>query len=278
MGNDDAPQQLPGVAPSIDSVPGVAAISNLTAGNYALDFANAQDRYNAPQRDAVRTAATSIGNQQIGLADAQYRQYGEDANTVRSTVRPLQQRIMTQAINYDTPGRREQMAGEAIANTGSQIQASQNQMMRQQASMGVDPSSGASLALARRSAVLGGAAQAAAGNSARLSVEDGGFARGVAASGIGQQISGDMRANGQSSMAAGNQGIQSLAAPLGLESARARDMYAGISTGISGNTAAGGLMRAAGAGNTTQDNSGIDWGKIGELGAKVYGSYSGSSK
>jgi hypothetical protein len=277
MGNDDAPQQSPGVAPSIDSVPGVAAISNLVAGNDAMDFANAQDRYNAPQRDAVRTAANRIGNQQLGLADAQYRQYGEDASTVRSSVRPLQQQIMTQAMNYDTPARREQMAGEAIANTGSQIQASQNQMMRQQASMGVDPSSGASLALARRSAVLGGAAQAAAGNAARLSVEDGGFARGVAASGIGQQISGDMRANGQSSMAAGNQGIQSLAAPLGLESARARDMYAGISTGISGNTAAGGLMRAAGAGNTVQDNSGIDWGKIGELGAKVYGAYSGSS-
>ena len=80
----------------------------------------------------------------MGLQDSATRSMLEDRENL---YRPLEQRIVTEASEYDTPERRDAKAGQAVADVGQQLSLAQAAQTRQQQRMGVNPNSGAALSL-----------------------------------------------------------------------------------------------------------------------------------
>lgn len=237
-----------GVTPAAGSVPADAASRNLAVGSEAAAFNNANGAYTRPLLDNANSTAARVGGVQADNMDFS-RGVGQEAMDFQTgTFRPLQRGLVADATGYDTAARRESEAGLAMARTGSQIDAETEGNNRMLASRGVDPSSGASLSMARRGAVMGGAAKAAAGNQARLQVEDTGFKRRMDANTMGNQLTGNALAASGQSVAAGSAAVNTAAAPLQLQTQQTQQANSLFGTQIAANNSAGNIMQPAGAG------------------------------
>lgn len=88
------------------------------------------------------------------------------------TYKPLEQEYVQQVENWDTPERREQMAGQAQSAVASQFEQARNAAAQQLESFGVDPSSTRYAALDLGTRTQQAAAQAGAGTKAIQDVEN----------------------------------------------------------------------------------------------------------
>lgn len=228
-------------APPVDPRIGAAADANAAIGREVWDTTRRELDRTAPMRAEAEQIALGQARAAAATADDQRMRDKETYGYTKDTFRPLEQKIATDAMGYDTQARREQKAGLAMANVGSAIDSQNQQQMRNLASMGVDPSSNASLALARRSAVVGGAMQAAAGNQARDNVEAIGSAKLADAAALGRGISAGNTTQTQLGLQAGNAATGNAGAMGGITAQGMGMMNQGASTGISGNSSAGNL-------------------------------------
>ena len=105
-----------------------------------------------------------------------------DRARYQNTFVPLQNQFIREAKQYDTPGRRNAAAREAVADIRQNAGLADKARMRQEMAMGIDPSSGRSAALARKGDLTLGLASAGASNMARRRIETEG--RGLRASAV----------------------------------------------------------------------------------------------
>lgn len=230
-------------------------------------------RDTAAWADRAANAADVIGqNYERIYADEAARQstFGqEEVNRYRNTFRPVQDRIVSDAMTWDSDERLESEAGKAkadiVANAAQQRAAQQRSM----ASMGVNPNSGRFAGVERATDTLTALGAAGAQNAARDNVRAQGIAQRTNAAQLGQQV----LANGQqanqialSSVGAGQQARQSgmglamQAKNLGLAASGVGNTtaglsvgnqgagYSGIGTGIQAGNAAIGANQAANSG------------------------------
>lgn len=145
----------------------VGVISGAVAGNKAQKGA-----------DAAAAAQLQLQQQQQDIANEQWADY-------KSTYQPLEQAMVQDAQNFDTPEARDRAASEAQAATSQQIGLAQERLAR---TPGLDPTSGAAQAAQSKLALSGAALGAANQNAARTQVRDAAWARKMDALGLGKGL------------------------------------------------------------------------------------------
>jgi hypothetical protein len=150
--------------------------------------------------------------------DAQRQQMNQAQNYFdyqQQTFRPVEQGLVRDAERFNTEGYREQLAGQAAAAAGRAFGVQQEMGQRAMASRGVNPNSGAAMAM-QAQGNLGLAAQRAnAMTGARTQAEQLGFARRMDVTGLGRGLAGASTAAYQGATGAGSAGLGSAMAPGG---------------------------------------------------------------
>lgn len=165
-----------------------------------LDFSRQQ--YADIKPLAERVAAQQIASQQQQMDQAQ-----DYYNYQRDTFRPLEQGLVRDAERFSTEGYREQQARDAAAAAGRAFGITQDAAARAAASRGVNPNSGAGMALQSQNMLGLAAGRANAMTGARNQAEQMGFARRLDVTGLGRGLAGASTAAYGGATSAGSAGI-----------------------------------------------------------------------
>jgi len=247
-----------------------AAEANADIAGQALDWYKKVYTEQAPQREAAAQRANAVSDAQLGSMqqnDAISKDYW---NYQQSTFRPLERGVVEAAQNYDTQDRRDQKAGQAMADVQQQIDAMQAQQMRSMSRMGVNPSDGKFAAMSNQMAIAGALGKAQAALKAREGVELQGYARKMDAANLGRGLASNQATSAGVALNAGNASAHSAGIPLTQANQAAQTMGQGFNTAIQGNSSAGNLY-----GQVAQ-MQGQDSGAMGALGTVAGGFLGGS--
>ena len=175
-------------------------------GREQLAFSRQQYAEMAPL--AQRVAAQQMAAQQQQMDQAQ-----DYYNYQQQTFRPVEQGLVRDAERFSTEGYREQQARDAAAATGRAFGVMQDASARAAASRGVNPNSGAGMALQSQNMLGLSAQRANAMTGARNQAQQMGFARRMDVTGLGRNLAGASTAAYQGATTAGSSGINTSMAP-----------------------------------------------------------------
>lgn len=169
--------------------------------------------FSRQQYNEMAPLAQRVAAQQMAAQDQQMAQAQNYFDYQQQTFRPVEQGLVRDAERFSTEGFREQQARDAAAATGRAFGVMQDAAGRAAASRGVNPNSGAGMALQSQN-MLGLAAQRAnAMTGARNQAEQMGFARRLDVTGLGRGLAGASTAAYGGATGAGTAGINTSMAP-----------------------------------------------------------------
>ena len=227
--------------------------------------------------DTIHPMMERTSEQQIAISNEQLSNARQDRQRYKDVYQPLEDNLIQEFQDYDTPERRDLESGRAMALTQQTFDAQRANAEQRLASYGIDPSqlrAGAIDASARTRAAL---AQAAQGNQARTNVEDRGRALRAEAINIGRGLPSQVAASYGQTLNAGNSAMG--------------NTNAGINTGA--NIMGTGAQYGSMAGNqNAQTMSGINnmysgqlagynsapdpMGALGNIAGQAFGAWAGS--
>lgn len=189
-------------------------------GREQLEFSKQQYGEIMPFARQVFGVQMDAQRQQMAAQAEQMRQAQDYYNYQTETFRPVERGLVADAQRFNTEAYREQLASQAAAAASQAFGQTQAMSQRAMAARGVNPNSGAGLALAQQ-ANLGLAAQrAGAMTGARQQAEQMGWARRMDVTGLGRNLAGASTAAyqgatnaGSAASATGAQGINTMMAP-----------------------------------------------------------------
>jgi hypothetical protein len=161
----------------------------------------------------IKPLATRVANQQMDAQRQQMEQAQNYFDYQQQTFRPLEQGLVRDAERFSTEGYREQQARDAAAATGRAFGVMQDAAARAAASRGVNPNSGAGLALQSQNMLGLAAGRANAMTGARNQAEQMGYARRLEVTGLGRNLAGAANAAYSGATGAGTAGINTTMAP-----------------------------------------------------------------
>lgn len=179
-----------------------------------LDYYKGRDAQSAALQSQANAIAGRVANSQVKLMDQQRQISGEYHTRNKSVFWPLEDSIVKNANEYDTPARREAEAGKAVADVGLQIDGERQAMVRNQQRMGVNPSSGNSLAMNNQMSLAAASAKGAAATGARDKIETQGFARKMDAASLGRGLASAQATAASTATQAGNSAVNAAYAPV----------------------------------------------------------------
>lgn len=169
-------------------------------GTRQMDFAQRQ-------YEEMKPLVERVANQQMAAQEQQMTQAKDYYDYNVGTFRPLEQGLVADATRFSTEGYREQQARDAAAATGRAFGVAQDAAARAAASRGVNPNSGAGMALQSQNMLGLAAGRANAMTGARNQAEQMGFARRLDVTGLGRGLAGASSAAYQGASGAGSAGI-----------------------------------------------------------------------
>lgn len=165
-----------GSAPDADPQVGQAALMQAKTGADWLDFAKVQFAESTVRQNKLDKLTNEITTTQLDdmrKASARSDDQWERYNTL---FKPIEDRMVSDAANYDSPEAQAKAAAEAKADVMSNASQAQQQNQRQMASMGIDPRSGRFAGVDRGNDLSTALASAGAQNGAREQVKATGMA------------------------------------------------------------------------------------------------------
>lgn len=247
-----------------------AAEANAEVAREALKWYQTAYQEQAPLREQAAAKANEVSDAQLASMrqnDAISKDYW---NYQQSTFRPMERAIVESAQTYDTESRREQKAGEAIADVQQQIDATQGQQSRQLARMGVNPNDGKFAAMSTQMTMAGALGKAQAASKAREGVELQGYARKMDAANLGRNLASNQATSAGVALNAGNSAAQTGGMALSQAQNATNQVGQGFNTAIQGNNSAGNIY-----GQVAQ-MQGKDSGVMGALGTVAGGFLGGN--
>lgn len=191
---------------------GLASSSDYAA-NLSYQLGQDQLAFEKRQYDELMPLARQVSASQIAAQDEQMRQARDYYNYQTGTFRPLEQGLVADATRFSTEGYREQLAAQAAAAAGRAFGVTQDAASRAAAARGVNPNSGAGLAMQSQNMLGLSAQRAAAMTGARQQAEQLGYARKLDVAGIGRNLAGASTAAYSGATGAGSAGLTSAMAP-----------------------------------------------------------------
>jgi len=165
------------------------------------------------QYDEMRPLAQRAADQQFATQNELMQMGREDRQYQMETFRPLERGLVADAARFSTEGFREQQARDAAAATGRAFGVMQDAAGRAAASRGVNPNSGAGMALQSQNMLGLSAQRANAMTGARNQAEQMGFARRMDVTGLGRGLSGSAQGAYGAATGAGSAGVNTSMAP-----------------------------------------------------------------
>lgn len=238
---------------------------------YKAEYAKTQ-----PQRDAAIATGQKVSEAQLqGMQFATQQAKDMDARN-KTVFQPLEDKIIKEASEYDTSGRRLQAANEATADVESAFGSAQDGLNRTLARSGVTPGSGRSMSLMQDVALKKATAVAGATTGAVKNVEQQGYARKMDAAALGKGIVGNQATQQSIAQSGGAQAVSASGAANGAALSGAGLMGAGFGTALQGQAQAGSLYGQAANLQAQSGNSGL-MGALGNVAGMYAGSASGSA-
>lgn len=222
-----------------------AAEATAALSKEAFEWFKQEYENTAPERAQAEATANEVARanldtqrQQTAIA-ADYNDYN------KSTYRPLEKKLVADAMAYDTPERRAQAATRAVADVDMQVNRQRQATMRDLASYGVSPDSAKSQSINASGDINASKIAAGAAAGARERVEATGLARMTDAASLGRGLPAANATAVQTGIAAGNGAVGASNASLNATNSGAALMGQGFDTAIKGNQAAGNLYGQA---------------------------------
>jgi hypothetical protein len=163
----------------------------------------------------IMPLARQVYGQQMDAQRQQMQQAQDYYDYQRNTFRPVEQGLVRDAERFSTEGYREQLAGQAAAAAGRAFGVQQEMGQRAMAARGVNPNSGAAMALQAQSNLGLAAQRANAMTGARTQAEQLGFARRMDVTGLGRGLAGASTAAYGGANTAGSSSMNTAMAPGG---------------------------------------------------------------
>jgi hypothetical protein len=235
------------------SAANTAAAASAQNGADALAWYKQMYADSAGDRATAATDAHAVSAAQLAQMQEQSRIASDYDQYNRTTFRPLEQGIVSDAENFDTEGKREELAGKAVADVSEASGAARAAESRQMARMGINPNDGAYAgeATQRGNATL--LAEAGAATKARSDAMTLGHAYKMDAASLGRGLASNQVASANASINAGNSSAFNAGLPLSQQQQQAAMMGAGYGYGIQGNQVAGNIY-----GNIAGTQAGVD--------------------
>lgn len=225
-------------------------------------------------QDQLGQTALEVANQQLASSKANDALSADYANYNKTTFRPLEQGIVADAQNYDTPAKRQAAADSAMADVNRGFSAANEAAMRRMAANGINPGSTRAMSVMQGQDVAQASANAGAAYKARQGVETQGHARQMDAASLGRNLPSAQATSAQIAMQQGNAAVDNTGAPLTAANAGTALVGQGYGTAINGQQVSGNLYGTA-ASLSNQDNGA--WGALGGALGQYAGSSAGSS-
>jgi hypothetical protein len=193
------PDPNPGLIASAQASERIAG-EQLQLARDQFAWAQQQDRENWERIGPLIDQQVRIGNAQEARAQDYY-------DYERRTFRPLEERIVQEANEFDTEGKREELAGRASADVAQGFGIARDSAARNMARYGINPNSEKFASVNKDLTVAEGLARAGAKNNARVMSEEIGNARRMDAAAMGRGLA--QNSSAAASLALGaNQGAQ----------------------------------------------------------------------
>lgn len=169
-------------------------------GQRQMDFAERQYAEQAP-------ISRQIAAQQIAAQNQQMQQAQDYYNYQKDTYRPVEQGLVADATRFNTNDYREQLARDASAAAGKAFGINEEMASRAAGARGINPNSGAGMALSNQNKLGLSLQRANAMTGARTQAEQMGWARRMDVTGLGRNLAGASTAAYQGATGAGTSGI-----------------------------------------------------------------------
>jgi hypothetical protein len=231
----------PPPAPQPDPNIGQAAAANAEVAREALAFQKQMYEESKPRQKRLDDIVDQVVRQQLGIQEKQAGQADDYINYMKSTFRPVEQRLAQEAMDFDTEARREELAGKAAADVRQGFAGERERIAREQQAYGIDPSSGRAAGTARKLGVAEAGVTAGAMNAARTAARTEGRAFKFDVAGLGRGLPGAGATASSVALQAGNAATGNAALPGQNARADAGLMQEGFRTGIAGHSAAGNI-------------------------------------
>lgn len=181
-----------------------AALQQANLSKEQLDWAKQLYTDTQPQRDETQRRQNAVSDQQLAIGDKQMALTDEANQRYKTLFQPVEDKLVGQAQNFDTPERREQAAAEAMNGVDAQSSLAIGGIKRELGDMGTDASSGSAAIALSRAGLAQGAARAAQGNAARNLVETTGHGYLADAANLGRGIATSQGTTASLALNAGN--------------------------------------------------------------------------
>jgi hypothetical protein len=196
-----------GSAPAPDPNIGVAAVKQAETGQQWLNFAKDAYSTSLERQAKLDDLTTQVTQQQLGLATDQANWARSDRTRYENTFQPIENDYIAKATNYGSDAQQAEAAAQATGDVQAAAAAQRDITARQQASLGISPTSGrfAGIQAAQDNATALAAAGAA--NTARQAVRDKGLALTADAVNLGRGLPSQAGAAAGSAVASGAQAL-----------------------------------------------------------------------
>lgn len=197
--------------PKPDPLIGQAAKQNSDIAQQQLDVAKQQLAWERERATVQDPLVEGIVNQQLKMGDENAARSAEQWDIYQNLFRPVEERMVSDAMSFDSPERKERMAAEAGADVTRSFGAAADSNMRALGAMGVNPNSGRFAGLANETSIAQAGATAGAMNRARRDTEMQGIALRTGAAQFGRNMPNTGIAADSTALNAGNSAVGNLA-------------------------------------------------------------------
>jgi hypothetical protein len=233
--------------PPPDPLIGQSAAANAEIGQQQVDLAKQQLAWNQTRAAAQDPLIAKIAQQQIQSADTNTARADDQWNQYKTMFQPVENQMVTDAQNFDSPERQALMASQAGADVtnayGGALDSNQRNMER----MGVNPNSGRFAAINNETNLAQAKDTAGAMNTARNNTITQGMALRQGAAQFGRNMPNTGLAADSLALNGGNAAVGNMATDANMNNA-----------GI-------------GAANNTYNSAANSYGSAGQIGLGLYG-------
>lgn len=203
-----------------------------------LNWAKEVYAQEAPQREATTALANQVSQAQLDQMRQQTAIAAQAQQDYNEIYRPIEQRLASEAENYDTPEKRAAASAEAVASVEKNLAQQRGSTMREMERAGVDPSSGKVADMQTSLDLNAAKLKAGAGNAASKAVETIGYARRMDAASLGRGIASSQGTNAALASTLGSQSVGSSAQGIAAAQSGNAGMQAAYGNAIQGYGAA----------------------------------------
>lgn len=228
--------------PKPDPQIGAAALANSDIAREQLDVAKQQLAWEKERASVEDPMVQKIVDQQIEMGNSNADKAWQQWQIYQKLYQPVEAKTVSDAMNFDSAARKEQMAAEAGADVTRGYNQAQDQNLRALGAMGINPASGRFAGLSNETAIAQARDTAGAMNKARRDTELQGIALRTGVAQLGRNLPSTGIAADSTALNAGNSAVGNLSANSQIRNANQAAAMQWFGGAMQGNNSAGSLL------------------------------------